>query len=472
MIQFDEAEKILKKLPVAYYLKRKLDVKLDYAKTSCIDIFNDRLIVSYNQLAELNAADEKDVRCCLYHEVSHAFLTPLRLNMTDIVNIFEDERIETICKHYYFDVDFKSFVFKTNNYNGQAPQSARQLFYYVVRYRLGPSRFVSKVSELIKKHKSLNRDSSNSDCKAYFDDIYEFYREVESYWNANQIKKESNSNPEVCNANEENASQSISDKIAEKDDEEDEKRAIINAIESLNKQFNSLNDESFQEKIDQILFAKSKSVKMNGSAINAYSGVFDCRSTIRQDYKYFIQKNRAGNVKRFSKVKLNLFIDDSGSFGNSEAIVNKMLYNLAKLEKKTPDFEFDVIVMDIGEKLLKKDERKLKCDSCNLLNKDIFNLFSKVQKQDAANINIVLFDGNAFSCLKYQYCSSDFKNLVKEYECNFAAFNKSNTIIISDYENEQYIEEYCKSAKKIFVCSDYAKTLIKNVTDSLEHCLR
>ena len=67
---------------------------------------------------------------------------------------------------------------------------------------------------------------------------------------------------------------------------------------------------------------------MNGSAINAYSGVFDPRSVGRQDYKYFIQKNRAGNVKRFSKIKLNLFIDDSGSFKDSENVVNsnKLLF--------------------------------------------------------------------------------------------------------------------------------------------------
>ena len=76
MIQFNEAEKLLQQLPVAFYLKRKLDVKLDYANTSYIDIYNNKLVVSYNQLANLSTADEKDVRCCLYHEVSHAFLTP------------------------------------------------------------------------------------------------------------------------------------------------------------------------------------------------------------------------------------------------------------------------------------------------------------------------------------------------------------------------------------------------------------
>ena len=509
MIQFNEAEKILKQLPVAYYLKRKLDVKLDYSYTSYIDIMNDKLVVSYYQLAQLNTTTEEDVRCCLYHEVSHAFLTPLKIKNSDIFNIFEDERIETICKHYYLDTDFKLFVFKTNNYHGEAPKDARQFFYQIVRYRLGPSQFVNRVPELINKYKLLNRNSDGLVCANYTDEVSQFYREVEDYWNTNQTKKEeekensnakeekeennsnSNSVTKTCNTNKEEEKEeentnidkqtvkeatkdNSNNVVKDNDDENAEKQVINNAIENLNRQFDSMNDENFQQEINEILFSKAKVNKMNGSAINAYSGMFDVRSVVRQDYKYFVQKNRAGNVKRFSKVKLNLFIDDSGSFCNSENIVNKMLYNLAMLERKTPDFEFDVVTMDVGEKLLKKDERKLYCSNCNLLDKDIFNLFDKVQKKDATNINIVMFDGNAFSNLFATYGLSYHaaKQSIKQYACNFAAFNKADTIIISDYANKDYIEEYCKSAKKIFVTNNYAKLLVKNVVDNLKCCLK
>ena len=482
MIQFNEAEKLLQQLPVAFYLKRKLDVKLDYANTSYIDIYNNKLVVSYNQLANLSTADEKDVRCCLYHEVSHAFLTPLKLSMNDIINIFEDERIETICKNYYLDTDFKSFCFKTNNYNGQLPKDEHQLFYQIVRFRKGPQQFVDKVDKIIAKHAKLNRDSSYTCCDEYYDDVIAFWNEVVAYWNQLQkLNEESLSNNQdettsqnICQNKEtsqlnQNNNQSNNKNVQE--NQFDTQSAINDAIKNLDSQFNALIDENFQASINQILFSKAKATKMNGSAINAYSGVFDPRSVGRQDYKYFVQKNRAGNVKRFSKIKLNLFIDDSGSFKNSEDVVNKMLYNLVQLEKKTTDFEFDVVVMDVDERLLKKNARKIKCNNCNMLDKNIFKLFDSVQSKNATNINIVMFDGFAFSDLTWS--STSVKNkLYNENRSNFKAFNKANTIIISSQTNEKDINEFCPSAKKIIESKNYAQLLINNIINNLSHALK
>ena len=246
---------------------------------------------------------------------------------------------------------------------------------------------------------------------------------------------------------------------------------IDNAIKNLDSQFNALIDENFQESINQILFLKAKTAKMNGSAINSYSGVFDSRSVGRQDYKYFVQKNRAGNIKRFSKIKLNLFIDDSGSFKSSEDVVNKMLYNLVQLEKKTTDFEFDVVVMDVGERLLKKNTRKISCHCCNMLDKNIFKLFDSVQSKNATNINIVMFDGFAFSDLTWLSSLAKSK-LYNENRSNFKAFNKANTIIISSRSNERDINEFCPSAKKIIESKNYAQLLINNIVNNLSHALK
>lgn len=491
MIQFNEAEKLLQQLPVAFYLKRKLDVKLDYANTSYIDIYNNKLVVSYNQLANLSTADEKDVRCCLYHEVSHAFLTPLKLSMNDIINIFEDERIETICKNYYLDTDFKSFCFKTNNYNGQLPKDEYQLFYQIVRFRKGPQQFVDKVDEIIAKHSKLNRDSVYARCNDYYNDVIAFWNEVVAYWNqlktlsnetcSNEQNEDDNTNQdettsqntcqnkETTSKKDAQSNQSNNENVQE--NQFDAQSAINDAIKNLDSQFNALIDENFQASINQILFSKAKATKMNGSAINAYSGVFDPRSVGRQDYKYFVQKNRAGNVKRFSKIKLNLFIDDSGSFKDSENVVNKMLYNLVQLEKKTTDFEFDVVVMDVGERLLKKNVRKISCHSCNMLDKNIFKLFDSVQSKNATNINIVMFDGFAFSDIIWLSSSTKSK-LYNENRSNFKAFNKANTIIISSQSNEKDINEFCPSAKKIIESKDYAKLLINNIVNNLSHALK
>ena len=47
-------------------------------------------------------------------------------------------------------------------------------------------------------------------------------------------------------------------------------------------------------------------------------------------------------------------------------------------------------------------------------------------------------DGDAFSDVSYDDRES--------YEVNFSAFNHSNCIIISDYDNEKVILKYCKKA--------------------------
>lgn len=501
MIEFNKAKQILQTLPVSYYLKRKLNVKLDYTDTSYIDIFNDNLVVSYNQLNNLENATESDIRCLLYHEVSHAFLTPLHLGMTNIINIFEDERIETICKNYYIDVDFKTFVKKVNNFHDEQPTSSMELFYQIVRYRKGEKQFTDRVNNLIITYANLNRNSSYDKCQQYYNDIITLYYDIRDFFDRNNQQNTSNKSnnsdnsdnsddtDESSNSNNMNESndtnksndnnkQNTSNQLSNvptnvdtsnqtSDDTLDDdicKNAIKSGLENITTQVNNLVDSSLQETFKQLFISKTKADKMNSSAINSYSGVFDARSCGRQDYKYFVQKNRFGNVKRFSKVKLNLFIDTSGSFYISQDVVNKMLYNLKLIEKQMPDFEFDVISMGYGEKLLSKNNRKIHCNGGNYLDSEIINIFKKVQNNDATNVNIILFDGNAFS-----YASPlEIINMSK----NFAAFNHQNCTIISDYDNKNYINKYCKAAKTIFVNYNYAKYLIKNVVDSLKHLLK
>ena len=482
MTNFNTIEKILQQLPVAYYLKRKLDVKLDYASTSYIDIFNNKLVVSYNQLADLSNPTEKDIRCLLYHEVSHAFLTPLKLNVSDAINIFEDERIETICKDYYLDVDFKEFVKRVNGYNGQLPTSGMQLFYQVVRYRVGPSQFVARVKELIKQYAKLNRDSSRNDCYNYQIDVLHFYNDVMNYWSSQNAAQQQNEeqNEEQKDEKQENAMQNgsqqsigqenatenatVKQSTGSDDFQASMQEGLQEGLKNIQHDFDKMVDTNMQETFKQILFRKTSFAKANSSAINAYSGVFDYRSTIRQDCKYFVQKNRAGNVKRFSKIKLNLFIDNSGSFYYSEDIVNKLLYNLAMLERQTPDFRFDVVTMSYSEELLKKDERQISCSGCNYLDEKIIRLYEQLQDKSSSNINIVLFDGCAVS----GYDS----NRRQKYAKNLKAFNHQNCIIISDRSNKDHINEYCSAANKVIVTGNYANLLIQNVISNLQHGLR
>ena len=161
IISKEKVESIIKTLPISYYIKRGVKIELKDCATSYYDMMNDSIVISFNNLTEAakNLSNEEDiefaVRCLTYHEVSHAFLTPKRLNISNIMNVFEDERIETICKKFYMNVDFKKFVKLLNNYHGQLPKDAFEGFYQLVRYRVGPQEFLDRVKKLIFKYANI-----------------------------------------------------------------------------------------------------------------------------------------------------------------------------------------------------------------------------------------------------------------------------------------------------------------------------
>lgn len=483
-------EKILTSLPISYYLKRKIDVKLDEkAICSSYDILNDKISISFNEIQQglskskldFDKLSNKDIetflRTSTYHEVSHAYITPTKLNALDYINIFEDERIETIFKDYYLDTNFKltnvcMLNFGTTDISKiPGPTSSRQYFWYIVRLRLGPKEFTDEVQRLIEKYSYLNRTSDYSTCLDYRDDIKELYEKIVEDFSKNEEKfKEENERKFSGKDDENNEANTESQQIEDMSQQiesthqielhettlKDAQQIISKAIEEVNKQSNNLVDNIFQKELEQILFSKTSVSKYNGSAVNAYSGIFDARSVIRDDYKYFVKQNRAGNIKRFSKVKLNLFIDVSGSFRSSEYIVNKMLYNLKLLERKCSDFEYDVVAMQVGERLLPKNNKFIKTGGGNSLDSDIMKLYKQVQSTTAKNINIVLFDGDAYS---------DGPD-----NGEFNTFNHSNDIIITDNDNYHYIgaKGRCKCATVKYLEGDYAKALINEVVKQLK----
>lgn len=498
MVQFETAKQILKTLPVSFYLKRRVNVELQDVDTSYCNIFENKIVIGYEQFKNANITNENaesDIRCLLYHEVSHAFLTPLELPDTiyrwglldeqAIINIFEDERIETICRNYYHDVNFKQFVKKLNHFDGSTPVTdAMDYFYRIVRFDAEDANFVNEKNAIILKFKNLNRESNFGSSKDYHDEVIAFYQRVAFKFklitanqnsnseneeeNNEENKEEENNEEENTNnkvvsdtSNEENDEQISSIMIEGKNEEADNfAESIENAIKDFNTSMNSLHDEDMKQKLEEIILRKKTFKKQNGSAINGYSGVFDARSVARDDYKYFVKKNRLGNVKKFSKIKMNLFIDCSGSFCNSKDVVNKMLFNLSLLEKQDKDFSFDLVKMTTKDTLTKKDERQIECSGCNDITKNIFTTYNKVNSNDSDNINIILFDGYAFSDVS----SSTIR---KQHMENFKAFNHNNCIIISDVSNKQAIEKYAKNAKSVFIDDNYATMLIKTVLTML-----
>lgn len=517
---FIEIENILKTLPVGYYIGRNVPLKLTNENGSYYVPMDDEAYISYPMLnnvmtkieSKLNDENiERLTRTLTYHEISHAFITPKSLSMNKIVNVFEDERIESMCRNYYKSVDFKELLMLVNDWDGKtepAHDTPFSVWYSLVRYHLGKPRFLIKVAALLKKYRKLHRFSNYWSSCIYKDEIMALYREVEEDFLKDELEKQRKAEEEARTADEEeqqndNTGMGMNagdDNDAEESDEMNETE--FNTVgqsevspeelreKQLEEQLNEMSDEELQEffenitraadeevkklfensqvyvnpgvqeRLANIILANKKVTKSNASAINAYSGVFDPRSVIRDDYKWFVQQNRQGNVKQFSKIKLNLFIDNSGSFSWNETIVNQLLFALKKLEQQEPNFTFDLITMNTRFELKKKNERELHCDGGNDIPAYSEGIIKKVQDRQSMNYNIVLFDGDALSDPTEGRSGKQFKR-----------FNMPNTVMILEDSNRKYAETYCKGIKRIYT-RRYAAELIDQVCVALSFLLK
>lgn len=517
---FIEIENILKTLPVGYYIGRNVPLKLTNENGSYYVPMDDEAYISYPMLNNVmtkieSKLNDENIECLTrtltYHEISHAFITPKSLSMNNIVNAFEDERIESICRNYYKGVDFKELLMLVNDWDGKtepAHDTPFSVWYSLVRYHLGKPHFLIKVAALLKKYRKLHRFSDYWSSYNYKNEIMALYREVEEDFIEDELKKQRKAEEEAKAADEEkqkndNTGMSMNagdDNDAEEPDEMNETEFnIVGQSEvspeelrekQLEEQLNKMSDEELQElfenvtraadeevkklfensqvyvnpgvqeRLANIILANKKVTKSNASAINTYSGVFDPRSVIRDDYKWFVQQNRQGNVKQFSKIKLNLFIDNSGSFCSNETIVNQLLFALKKLEQQEPNFTFDLITMNTRFELKKKNKRELHCGGGNDIPAYSEGIIKKVQDRQSMNYNIVLFDGDALSNPTEGRSGKQFKR-----------FNMPNTVMILEDSNRKYAETYCKGIKRIYT-RRYATELIDQVCVALRFLLK
>lgn len=479
-----QVENIFKTLPTGYYVGRQVKNVLTDEQGSYYDLMNDEIHVSYPMIENVSKSlpdsltIENDIRCLLYHEVSHALLTSKELSTITEINIFEDERIETVLASYYRGVDFKQFVKRVNNFHNEKPKTADEMYYQVVRYRVGPKQFTERVSSIINDYAQITRCSKWQIVYSYEREIATLYNDIIKYFdeqkqNENNSDSSDSQNNENENENEQqegSSSNSLnsqsgknSSQNAAKSTSGDAGKTILSdeqiksLIETAVTQYDSID---YQQKINQILSNIKHTAKQTSSAINAYSGVFNPRSVVRNDFKWFVQQNRMGHVKAFSKIKLNLFIDCSGSFCHNDEKVNKLLKALIVFEKQNKDFSFDLISCGVGQKIRAKNDRIQHSGGGTYIDSEIINQFKQVQQADAQNINICLYDG---------YCASTCYNTHRYLggEKYLATFNNNRSVLILDDENKQAAEKYCKNAK-VIITNNYTEELDKNVFDALQ----
>ena len=478
---------IAEELPIGLYAKRRIPVAIDEEEpTSYYNPVSDEIVISSKIIQEglKHVHKKKDiepaVRSMVYHEVSHAILTPNKMKMTDWMNIFEDERIETILGDYFLDVDFKKQVFHINGFKSldEVPNpapTAMAKFYSVVRFGIGEKKFVDEVDRIIKDYAKFNSSTDLWQTYRYIDEVKALYRAITGEEPPTEIiitaSVPFDSKGEEDTEGENTATPSDADEETEEgksgDDlegkpchgrtnplKEKEIEKLIKSTFITNKYV----DTKLTNELSMILENFSKK-NNSGSALAGYSGTFNTRAVVREDYKYFERKASINGSNKFGTFHLNLFIDESGSFYRSETAMNTLLRSLTDIERKNPNFTLDVVFCGISERLVQdKRHRIFKADGGNRLDKKTYELYRKLQKPNTYNYTIACFDGDA--------CSDGGRG-----DHGFGAFDHNNCVIISDYDNERYIRNDVHSARVIYT-RDYTNELIKNVVDALEKAFR
>lgn len=499
-ISFEEIKAIADTLPIGLYAKRRVPITLDEKEnTSFYDDITDTIVISYPQLAESfdkvkeDGSRETTIRSMLYHEVSHAILTNARIlwyGVTDQMNIFEDERIETLLNTYYLDTDFAEQVYRINgiesNADLSAPQNGMDAFYQVVRFHHGKQEFLDKAEALIKKYAHLNKANNSYEWHRYEEEVNEFYEEVAKDYEENK-NNDGNDESDSCGGcggsggnykqdvkhNENDPQNGKGDGKPTNDKGEssngDKKKAFnVSDVqidgESLGQALAGVFTQGFAPKYDDEMYKKFEAIINNfnkknnsGSSFSGYSGVFNPRSAGRTDYRYFDRKASVNGTNKFGTFHLNLFLDNSGSFSNNKNIVNAMLGALIRLEKTNKNFSFNVVHCGYGEKLI-TDKRKygLTCDDGTSLDYEAIDIYRKLQKPNTYNYNIVLYDGSCYN---------------RNYSDAFKAFNHSNCTIISDPDNEKWMAKYAPSAKQI-ITRHYTSELLDNILATISRAFR
>lgn len=488
-ISFGRVKEIAKSLPIGFYAKEKISLDIDEnGQASYYAPLENRIVIAYSTVAKALAKIEDDdpyvetaIRSILYHEVSHSILTPKQMSVTDITNIFEDERIETMLANYYYNVDFKKNVFHLNNYQGEAPNCAMNEFYQTVRYRKGDPALLRKVNEIIHRFSQMSQkdneyyswyyDSKEFDISHsnYVDEIYKLYNTIAEKWGEeprDKYKDRNYNSGAMGGTFLDTSGMSDAEKQAVEGFNEDEAAALASeaAAEAtagapiehiIDKVIESYYDPKLTAGLEAIINTFNKK-NSGGSSIQGYSGIFNPRAVTREDYRYFTRKTSVNGNNMFGTFHLNLFLDDSGSMSNNEEIINKLLYSLICIEKSNKNFTFDVITCADRIEIVDK-YKGYKARGGTYLSKKIIPLYRQVQKPNTYNYNLILFDGSAQTD---NYLSGT----------TFNVFDNNRCTIISDYSNSNKLSKL-KTANVIY-SDQYTDELISNVYKTLQQAFR
>ena len=509
VITREQIEQVFNTLPVSYYLKRDIPISLSNGTKSYFDPIRDNIVIGANSIIEAFAKMPSEfvgkvdietiTRSIHYHEISHVLLTPADLYdytsyyYSEVLNIFEDERIETVFKDYYIGVNFKQNIALLNGYTGEAPKNGHDAFYQVVRYRVGKEKYLKRVNEIIKNYACINATYSKGSytkrnkVSSYVNEIVALYNDILNDWKENPKDYQNKQNSQGGQGSNDNQNSqsgpngqgdmdSLSSSAGSDDDIDSKIASIIDSISdtgadvvisdvtkiidnALEDVLEEYHDPKLIAQFNDIILRKKKKRGNASAAISSYAGKMNIKSVgTRDDYRWWYVQNREGNMRRFSAVHFTLYIDKSGSFRSNEKNVNILLRALEAINDK--DFSFDVVTLDTDITEWSDTHKKFKTGGSNAIPDKLKDVVARHTIRNANNYNIVLFDGDC-------HCADSSSARAHD---NLEYFDGPNTIIVSDKENMRYFDR-CISTAQIIYTTDYCKEFINNILKLLDRVM-
>lgn len=516
-ISLSKCQEILDTLPIGYYLGCKVPVHLDpVGMDTYVNIHSREITVSYpciaNTLRTVKQPEDPEmlIRGLLYHEISHLLLTPLfhknrngafqkRLTKYhDVLNIFEDERIESVLRTYYMNVDFRKNIKMIN-----APMTGKEMaldkdplkrFYAAVRFRIGPKPVLDAIQTVLVRSWGMTCDTGTFTMQNYLDAIIDIYSwfvknkplvsdKKQQMAGSNipdqkqngqeQGNQSSGKYPQVHDGGSESTPQEAADRdlsAMEADSTAGPLNRAAATGSSLKLKIHEfaknllVNPElvAIETRITKIIQSTLNRRANQSSAASGYAGRIDPRQCSNRDYRWFIKPAANASGKKFSKVKINLFVDNSSSFTGSRNSINALANILQNIEDKFPAFSFDLVRIDTHVELMDKKNRYVVTNGNSNLSREIKPIYNRLQQNDALVANIAVFDGHMPGIWHYDRTSS--------IENPWSAFNHPNMYIISDADNQAEIE-YCCPQAHVKICYDYCNEFTTAVLNALERLL-
>lgn len=543
-VSIKEIEEVVVTLPISYYAKRRVPIfpeKKTMVGTSYYDPAKDEIHIDCGliQSGLKNAPETEDeefretaIRSMVYHELSHAILTPsskqvqneLRYDNLppEIFNVFEDERIETLLKDFYINVNFKKNLLYIFGNSIPTPTTPEEKFFNLVRFRCYQgTQWAKRVDEIIERYRGVNVNSFNSEeysdsklAENYIEEVailyHEFLKEenkgkgvsdnpseradIENSINGtgtsegfseNNVEERTGEGQgegeegEACKGQSNGQGEGRGNKQGEGQGKRTEGNHNSHSLEGqgkdgrgggggknelfgkvFNEEYKRYHDNALTAELNVIISSFNKK-NNSGSGCTSYSGVFNPRNVAREDYRYFDKKTSARGNNTYGTFHLNLVIDNSGSFSGLQNSANKLINSLIDIEKKNSNFSFDVIFSNVGLYEATKDNRYVVANGGNALEYDeVLEVMNKHKKKNAYVYNIVMHDGWTDA-----RASRGRKNA-------FLAWDTSNTTIIDTGDNSEYFGDL-KSAKIVNTpYEDLVKTLGHQVATILRTAFR